>query len=170
VEACSEQRRVWLDYRTEAGSEWRVEVDPWAVVVRHGRWYLLCWSHHAGARRVYRIDRIRGTGVLDATFEPPADLSPVTDLEEHLALGWEYHVEVVIDAPLDTVRPCVPPTLGRLEQVDGATRLTGSTSNPGWYAEQLATIPAPFRIVRCPELQEAARALGERLLAAGRMS
>jgi hypothetical protein len=36
-----------------------------------------------------------------------------------------------------------------------------------WYAQQLAAIPAPYRIVRCPELQEAARVLGRRLLAAG---
>src|SRR6476469_10500292 len=51
VRACSEHRRVRLGYRTEAGSEWLVEVDPWAVVVRHGRWYLLCHSHAADARR-----------------------------------------------------------------------------------------------------------------------
>jgi hypothetical protein len=35
------------------------------------------------------------------------------------------------------------------------------------YAEQLAAIPASYRIVRCPEVQQAARALGQRLLAAG---
>jgi hypothetical protein len=36
-----------------------------------------------------------------------------------------------------------------------------------WYAEQLAVIPASYRIVKCPELQESARVLGQRLLAAG---
>jgi hypothetical protein len=36
-----------------------------------------------------------------------------------------------------------------------------------WYAEQLALIPASYRIVRCPELQECARVIGQRLLAAG---
>jgi len=36
-----------------------------------------------------------------------------------------------------------------------------------WYAEKLAAIPAPYRIVKSPELQQAARALGQRLLAAG---
>ena len=40
--------------------------------------------------------------VLDDTFSPPADLDPVAMLEEHLAVGWEYDVEVVIDAPVDT--------------------------------------------------------------------
>jgi predicted DNA-binding transcriptional regulator YafY len=105
VQACSNHRRVRLGYRSEAGS-WVIEVDPWAVVVRHGRWYLLCWSHTTDARRAYRIDRVRGVEVLDDTFSPPADLDPVAMLEEHLAVGWEYNVEVVIDAPVDTVARC----------------------------------------------------------------
>jgi predicted DNA-binding transcriptional regulator YafY len=168
VQACSSHRRVRIDYRTEAGSEWLIDVDPWAVVVRHGRWYLLCRSHAADARRAYRIDRVRGVEVLEDIFSPPADLDPVATLEEHLAVGWEYDVEAVIDAPVETVARCLPRALGRLEPLDaGTTRLVGSTSNPAWYAHQLAAIPAPYRIVRCPELQEAARVLGRRLLAAG---
>jgi predicted DNA-binding transcriptional regulator YafY len=168
VQACSNHRRVRLGYRSEAGSEWVMEVDPWAVVVRHGRWYLLCRSHTADARRAYRIDRVRAVEVLDDTFGPPADLDPVAMLEEHLAVGWEYDVEVVIDAPVDTVARCLPRAIGRHEPLDAeTTRLVGSTSNPVWYAAQLAAIPASYRIVRCPELQEAARVLGQRLLAAG---
>ena len=167
VQACSNQRRVRLGYRSETGSEWVAEVDPWAVVVRHGRWYLLCHSHTADARRAYRIDRVCGLDVLDETFNAPADLDPVALLEEHLAIGWEYDVEVLIDASLDTVAPCVPRSLGRLEPVDAEnTRLVGSTSNPTWYAEQLAAIPAAYRIVGCPELRDASRVIGKRLLAA----
>lgn len=45
VHACAEHRRVRLGYRSEAGTEWTGDVDPWAVVVRHGRWYLLCRKH-----------------------------------------------------------------------------------------------------------------------------
>ena len=167
VQACSDHRRLRLDYRSEAGSEWLVEVDPWAVVVRHGRWYLLCRSHTSAARRAYRVDRVRAVEVLDDTFCPPPDLDPVAELEQHLAVGWEYDVEVVIDAPVDAMARCVSRTLGLLEPIDaGTSRLVGSTSNPVWYAEQLAVVPAPFRIVRCPELQEAVRSIGQRLLAA----
>ncbi len=167
VQACSNHRRVRLGYRTEAGSEWDTEVDAWAVVVRHGRWYLLCRSHTSDARRAYRIDRVRHVEVLDDTFDPPTDFDPVATLEEHLAVGWEYDVEVVIGAPVEKVAPCVPRTIGRLEPLDAdRSRLVGSTSNPEWYAEQLAAIPASYRIVRCPELQQAAHVLGRRLLAA----
>ncbi|MDQ4055574.1 MAG: WYL domain-containing protein [Actinomycetota bacterium] len=167
VQACADRRRSRLGYRSEAGSEWVADVDPWAVVVRHGRWYLLCWSHASQARRAYRVDRVTSVAVLDDVFTPPADLDPVADLEAHLAVGWEYDVDVVIDAPAETVAPCVPRALGRLSPIDAGTcQLVGSTSNPTWYAEQLTAVPASYRIVECPELRQAAGVLGERLLAA----
>ena len=168
VQACSDRRRVRLDYRSEAGSEWLVEVDPWAVVVRHGRWYLLCRSHTSAARRAYRVDRVRAVEVLDDTFSPPADLDPVAVLEQHLAVGWEYDVEVVIDAPVEAWRGACP-----------APSDCSSRSTPGprvWSAAPATRCGTPsssrrsrrsFRIVRCPELQEAARSIGQRLLAAG---
>jgi predicted DNA-binding transcriptional regulator YafY len=167
VQACSSHRRVRIRYRSEAGSEWAMEVEPWSVVVRHGRWYLLCRSRAAAATRAYRIDRVLKAELLDDTFSPPAELDPVATLEEHLAVGWEYQTEVVIDAPATAVRRCVARTLGRLEPLGAeASRLVGSTSNPAWYVEQLVAIPASYRIVGGPEVQHAARRLGQRLLAA----
>jgi len=166
VQACSDHRGVRIGYRSEAGSEWTMDVEPWAVVVRHGRWYLLCRTSK-GATRAYRIDRVRAAQLLDSTFAPPAEFDPVATLERHLAVGWEYDVEVVIHGPFERVAWHVPRTLGVLERVDEATsRLVGSTSNPPWYAEQLAGIPAPYHIVKCRELREAARLIGQRLLAA----
>ncbi|MGY5882634.1 helix-turn-helix transcriptional regulator [Modestobacter lacusdianchii] len=167
VQACADRRRVRLGYRSEAGTEWTAEVDPWAVVVRHGRWYLLCHAHSAGARRAYRVDRVRGVERLAQTFTVPAGLDPVAELEDHLAVGWEYACEVLVDAPLDRLTPCVPRSLGRLTAVDATTsRLVGSTSNPWWYAEQLAALPAPFRVLGGPELRHTTRELGRRMLAA----
>jgi predicted DNA-binding transcriptional regulator YafY len=167
VQACSNQRRVRIGYRSEAGAQWVSDVDPWAIVVRHGCWYLLCHSHASDARRAYRIDRVRGVEMLEDGFTPPIDLDAVALLEEHLAVGWEYDIEVVIDAPAEKVARCLPRVLGTLKPIDAeTTRLVGSTSNPVWYAEQLATIPAAYQIVKCPELQQAARVLGRRLLAA----
>ncbi len=167
ADACASQHRVRLRYHSEAGSSWDLEADPWAVVVRHGRWYLLCWSHHAEARRVYRIDRVLAVEKLSATFDPPRDLDPVVELEQHLSAGWEYPVEVTIDSPADLVARCLPPALGLVEAVsDRSSRLTGSTSDPAWYAEQLARTPGAYRVVAGPELQDAVRRLGERMRAA----
>lgn len=167
VQACAAHRLVRLGYRSESGSEWSSEVEPWALVVRHGRWYLLCRVAATGSRRAYRVDRVRQVDVLDETFDPPTDLDPVAMLEDHLAVGWEYAAEVEIDAPLERVARCLPRSLGRLEPMaDGTTRLVGTTGNPWWYAEQLIVLPVPYRIVGCPELRQTARVLGARMVAA----
>jgi predicted DNA-binding transcriptional regulator YafY len=165
VRACSGRQRVVVGYRSEAGTEWSAEVDPWAVVVRHGRWYLLCHSHGAHAPRTYRLDRIRSVRTLETTFEPPDGLDPVAALEDNLASGWEYRAEVLIDAAAAAALRWVPRAAGRVEPVDADTcRLVGTTSNPSWYAERLAGIPVPYRIVGGPELRAAARDLAGRLL------
>jgi len=166
VGAIADRRRVRVDYRTEAGTELDVEVDPWAVVVRHGRWYLLCWSHPAAAPRTYRVDRVRAVTPLDERFEPPADLDPVADLEHHLGVGWEFDVEIELEAAYDDVVAQLPRAMGRLEPLgDDRTRLVGSTSNPWMYAEWLAAVQVPFWIVRGPELIHAVRTTAHRLLA-----
>ena len=165
VTACSNRRRVSVAYRSDSGAEWTAEIDPWAVVVRHGRWYLLCWSHGARARRAYRIDRIRDVTERAATFEPPAELDPVEMLEAHLAVGWEFEAEVVVEAPAARVRRCLPRALGSLTEISSERcRLSGTTSNPVWYAEQLAMLPAPYRIAGGPELRDAAQEIGRRML------
>lgn len=167
VRACADRRQVRVRYRSEAGAEWSAEVDPWSVVVRHGRWYLLCWSHPADAVRTYRIDRVHDVEVLDAGFTAPPDLDPVATLEENLAVGWELEVEVVIEAAYDDVARRMPRALGRLEPLDeGTTRLVASTSNALWYAQQLSAVPVPFRVVGGPELAACVREVGQRLLAA----
>ena len=168
VRACAESRVVRLDYRSEAGSQWESEVEPWAVVVRHGRWYLLCRVPEKAAVRAYRVDRVVAAAPTDATFARPCDLDPVAALEEHLALGWEYVADVLVSAPLERVQRALPGGLGRLEAVDATTtRVTGTTGNPHWYAEQLARLPAPFEVRGGVELQHCVRELGERLVAAG---
>jgi hypothetical protein len=88
-------------------------------------------------------------------------------LEKHLAVGWEFEVEVVVDAPAEVVVRRLSRALGTVEPIDAETcRLVASTSNPAWYAEQLAAVPAPYRIVGGPELRDAAARLGQRFLAA----
>jgi len=166
VEAVATRRRVRIGYTSGAGVAGERRVDPWAIVVRHGRWYLLCLAHEAGAARAYRVDRIAAVDVLNAEFEPPADLNPVVWLESHLGTGWPFETHVVFDAPADVVGPWIGRPMGRLEAVDdGHCVLRGTTGNPSMYAaEWLAAIPHPFRVVGGPELRDAVAAVGRRLL------
>ncbi len=170
LEACSAARRLRLAYEPGPGRRRVMEVDPWAVVLRHSRWYLLGWSHTAQAQRVLRVDRITGIEALPERFTPPRDLDALRVLEEHLSDGWTHPVEVLIEASAGEVPRWIPRSLGRLEadaSRPGWTRLAGTTDTPGWYARRLAAIPAPFHVLACDDLRRAVAALGAGLMRAG---
>lgn len=170
VEAVAGQRRVSIAYHTEASRTWTERVDPWAVVVRYGKWYLLCHSHRAGAVRTYRIDRVSDVRETGEGFDLPADLDGVATLERHLGMGWEYPTRVVFDAPADQVAPWIGPAMGSLgPHPDDPARcvLVGSTSTPEAYAgEWLAAVPFDFHVEGGPELAGAVRSLAARFAAA----
>lgn len=167
VAAIAGRRRVLVTYRSESGNEWEADVDPWAVVVRHGRWYLLCYSHRADAIRTYRVDRIRELHQTAHEFEPPEVLDPVAALEENLGTGWEFPTRVVFDAPVAEVAPWVRPPMGRLEPSGEGCVLVGSTSNPAMYAQEwLAGMPFAFRVEGGQELRAAVATVASRFAAA----
>jgi predicted DNA-binding transcriptional regulator YafY len=142
-------------------------VDPWAVVARHGRWYLLCHSHRAHAIRTYRVDRVRAVGQTTHEFEPPNDLDPVAALEENLGTGWEFPTRVVFHAPPAEVAPWIRPPMGQLQPLEDGCVLVGSTSNPAMYAQEwLATVPFDFRVEGGDELRAAVAAVATRFAAA----
>jgi predicted DNA-binding transcriptional regulator YafY len=160
AQACESRRRLRIDYRSRG----EMLVDPWAVVVRHGRWYLLCWSRTADARRILRLDRITAAETAEGSYEVPAGLDPVREVEDHLADGWKYEAEVRIDAPIERASWCVSRTLGRLEALDEhSCLLRGSTDNPRWYAAQLAATELDFSVVGSAEVRAQVRALADRL-------
>ncbi|MFC7220450.1 helix-turn-helix transcriptional regulator [Streptomyces polyrhachis] len=167
VAAGAARRRVRIAYRGESGSSWEAEADPWAVVVRHARWYLLCHSHRSDAVRTYRVDRISTVEQTPHGFTPPADLDPVAVLEQHLGTGWQFPTRVVFHAPLPKVAPWIQPPMGRLVEYGDGCLLTGSTRNPAMYAQEwLARVPHAFRVEGGPELRAAVAATARRLTAA----
>lgn len=165
VEAVGSQRQVAIGYRSAAGHSNSFDVDPWSVVVRYGRWYLLCFAHHANAVRTYRIDRVTTVGTGTRTFETPDGLDPVAVLEENLASGWEYETRLILHASMADVAPYLRPVMGRLEPLgDDRCVVTGSTSDPVMYAgEWLAGMPFEMTVEGGPELREAVAELAAKM-------
>ncbi|MEZ5375672.1 MAG: WYL domain-containing protein [Acidimicrobiales bacterium] len=168
VETVANHRGARVDYVAGSGETAELRIDPWAIVVRHGRWYLLCLARDTEAARALRIDRIRRLDPLNVDVEPPVDLNPVEWLENHLATGWNHEVIIDFDAPAAEVAPWIQRSMGRLEAVDDSRcRLRGTTSNPAMYAgEWLAGVPHAFHVVEGRELRSALVELAERLLTA----
>jgi hypothetical protein len=73
-------------------------------------------------------------------------------------------VDVVVDATPEQTARWIPRSPARLEPAEeGRTRLRATTSEPDWYARQLAAIPAPLRVLGSPEIRRAVADLGQRL-------
>ena len=70
--------RQRLRFTYGAGGEVR-EVEPWQLSCQRGHWYLQCFDASRGARRLYRVDRIKGPvtafGPVGA-FVRPVDAGP----------------------------------------------------------------------------------------------
>ena len=168
IEACAAARPLRVVYRPgpagDGQSDREMEVEPWAVVLRHSRWYLLGWSRTRQARRALRVDRIRAAEPQPGTFTPPPDLDALATLEDHLSQGWPYPVEVLIDAKTEDVERWLPRSLGRLEPDEkGRTRLRASTEDPDWYVRRLAVLPASFRILGSDPVRYAMAELSRQL-------
>lgn len=163
VEAVATGHRVRLGYRTGEGREWSNEMDPWAVVVRYGLWYLLC-RLDTGEIRTYRIDRVLSVEQLATKSDVPEDLDAIRVLEENLGQGWPLQTRVRFLAPIEAVRPWVRAAMGALEPDEDECVLVGSTNNPAMYAgEWLAPIPVPYLVEGGEELRAAVRTLANRL-------
>ena len=130
VQASSQDRRVRLRYRSEPGTEWVTEADPWAVVVRHGRWYLLCRAGPASRPRIPARPhaRRRATGRAVRAARGPG---PGGDARAAPRGGLGVRGRGGGRGPARAVRRYLSPALGRLDAVDDEhTSLTGSTGNP----------------------------------------
>ena len=168
IEACAAARPLRVVYRPRPAGDGQgdreMEIEPWAVVLRHSRWYLLGWSRSRQARRTLRVDRIRAAEPQPGTFTPPPDLDALGALEDHLSQGWPYPVEVIVDAKVADVERWLPRSLGRLEPAEeGRTRLRASTEDPDWYVRRLAVLPTSFRILESDPVRYAMTELSRQL-------
>jgi predicted DNA-binding transcriptional regulator YafY len=89
--AVREQRRVLMVYRTQGRPDLKQrELDPYALVLRSGWWYVFGHCHLRNALRSFRVDRIIELTLLEKTFQTPADFN----IQEHLALDFRNQSQV----------------------------------------------------------------------------
>lgn len=71
-EASASHRQVEIEYYAYGRDEHTVRtIDPYLVYSAQGQWYTSAFCHHAGADRLFRVDRVGRATVLEETFEPP---------------------------------------------------------------------------------------------------
>src|SRR5512138_728870 len=93
--ATRERHQVSALYQSAANAEaTKRKIDPYALVIRAGLWYLVGYCHLREAARTFRVDRFQKLSVLSQSFETPANF------DIHAYLENEFKNQPVIRARL----------------------------------------------------------------------
>jgi predicted DNA-binding transcriptional regulator YafY len=166
VQAIQAHQRTHIVYRAQSGERTERDVDPYQVVYRAGRWYLVGHCHLRADLRVFRLEYVQYARALAETFTPQV-VDAVAAVERAIAQApWRWEFSLLADAPVETLRSRMPATVATLDpQEDGTVLLRGYADDLDTLACTLAGLRCPLVILRPDELRDAFRALADRLYA-----
>jgi predicted DNA-binding transcriptional regulator YafY len=169
AQACRDGERLRFGYTARGGEPAERLVEPHTLVTMGFRWYLVAWDTERGDWRTFRVDRLREPVATGARFRPRE--VPGGDAAEFVRskiaqVPRRYQVEVRFHAAAAQVERSVG-YAGTVEAVDGSTCVFRmAVDRLDWPAAVLGMADADFEIVGPPELREAVRVMGARLVAA----
>ena len=164
--AAHAQQTVQLRYEAGDGRASERAVDVYGLAWRAGAWYAVGHCHLRGGLRSFRLDRVRQVQPLPRSFGRPAGFDVLDWLAHSIAVLPRAHaVQVLLHAPLDDVRPAVPPYLGELAAQDGGTLLRVQADDLDWVARELSRLACAFTVLAPQALRDALQGHATRLLA-----
>jgi len=170
AEAIHLRQPLDLRYHDARGVPSRRAIQPYDLVARAGRWYLIGFDVDRGAERVFRVDRIDTARALSGTFTPPERSAAEARLVDGIATAERrWRVVLRIRASQEHIRSQLPETIAVLTPI-------GPVGATPWHraeiqAERLDWLPGVILALDCevivdgPErLRQAIRASAARLL------
>lgn len=154
-ECMAQSQRISLSYHSFSRVQTRRVVDPYALSLRWGNWYLVGYCHLREELRTFRIDRIGDLQPLDETFTFPRDFDAKVYLEQ--SMRWENRYEVVVWAsPLVSAE--MNERAGDWIKVenhpDGSATVRFEADNLNWATGWVLSWGRTVRVLEPPELVE----------------
>lgn len=164
-QAIGQQQCVSLDYRSLGDEMTHRTVEPYGVVGWRGHWYLVGYCRLRRDHRTFRIDRIQRAKALEERFQRPADFDcQAFIMRRYGAPAGSVAIEVEFRAPLAAVERRIPAAYGQLTATPEGTLLQSRYDDLDDMARYLLSVNLPFIVRQPPELRDALRRLGERIL------
>jgi predicted DNA-binding transcriptional regulator YafY len=145
--ATQERRRVHMVYQTRSDARTEREFDPYGLVYRAGRWYIVGWCHLRRGLRSFRLDRVASVNRLTTVFERPANFDSLAHVRQSIAMIPRNHsVEVILDTDLASAQRELVASIGILEWTGDGVLLRVQADDLNWVARELARLPFDFRV------------------------
>jgi predicted DNA-binding transcriptional regulator YafY len=166
--ACRDRVRVRFGYAARSGAHSQRDVEPVQLVATGRRWYLMAFDLDRADWRTFRLDRLselRPTTLRCPSREHPDPVAFVQAAVAHR--GHSHQALVRFDCAAAVLRRRVPATAGIVEPLGrGKCQLRSGADQLEWLAAYLVMLELPFEVLEPPELIDALRSLGHRMLAA----
>jgi predicted DNA-binding transcriptional regulator YafY len=162
-QAVQQSRRIWIRYVAPSGETARA-LDPYGLVFRWGRWYVVGWCHLRNDVRVFRLDRITKIRLLSSEFSRPDGFDAREYVLQRLDERFqEPGVEVLLGTSLEQARCWIPVIMGTLEETRDGVIFSTTTGSLDWMAHYLAGMPWPVTVRKPAELMAAIERLSARV-------
>ncbi|MFI6586593.1 helix-turn-helix transcriptional regulator [Embleya sp. NPDC050493] len=165
--ACRDHEQLRFRYSSHEGKETSRVVEPYRLVHRMGRWYLVAWDIKREDWRTFRMDRITPRPPHGPRFTPrelPADGDVAAFVNQGVeSARGQVRARVLVRAPIASVADRVPPAFGSFAVVDDDTCVfeTGASSIEN-LAVYISLLDADFEVEDPPELVAYIRRLAHR--------
>jgi predicted DNA-binding transcriptional regulator YafY len=154
------RRQVRLVYQSFRQKVTERTVDPYALALQWGNWYLVAHCHLRGDLRTFRIDRIQEIIPSEETFELPPDFSAREHLLRMAVERPETYYRVVVRFDEDVahiVRERREEWQDLVEHEDGAVTLAFDASDLAWPCRWVLTYQDRATVIGPPQLAEMVR-------------
>ncbi len=151
------KQRLHIVYQSQSKDEvTERDVDPWALLLSEGRWYLLGYCHRVKDERIFRIDRMRRVLQLEDAAVIPDDF----DLSQYDSVYFESEnaLTVTLDiAPRANWVCDYYPLLSQEPLKDGWIRIRLKAGGLAWLERLLLRLGPEARIIEPESLKEKLR-------------
>ncbi|WP_137120357.1 helix-turn-helix transcriptional regulator [Segeticoccus rhizosphaerae] len=176
VGLCDSRERLRFRYpedrvgADEQGAGTTYDVEPYRLVNRQHRWYLLAFAVDEGDWRVFRVDRIDPRLPTGPRFSPRE--LPTEDVAAYVAQHlpghvWRHRATVRLRAPARDLEGKITSAEGAVEPIDDRSCVLHlGAESLQTMALALARLDVEFTVVDSPELLEVVRTFADRFNAA----
>lgn len=154
-----QRQQLWVEYLGSGrGSVTERAVDVYGLVYRTGFWYAVGFCHLREDIRIFRLDRVKNTRMLDATFRVPADFDALKHLIESIAsIPSAFDVRVLLKTSLKEAEARIPQNVGTLAVTPDGVLLTAWADGLDWMARFLIYTGFKFTVIHPPDLRDKLR-------------